>query len=107
MLVVGWGGTYGALVTAVNELQDENRAISLTQFNYINPLPENVDEIFSNFKKIIVCELNLGQFAYHLLSNLQTYNYLQFNKIQGLPFLISELKRKFIEILEDEYAKKE
>lgn len=101
LLVVGWGGTYGALVSAVNELQDENRAISLAQFNYINPLPKNVNEIFSNFKKIIVCELNLGQFAYHLRSKFPKYNYLQFNKIQGLPFLISELKAKFIEILEE------
>ena len=75
--------------------------ISLTQFNYINPLPDNVDEIFSNFKKILVCELNLGQFAYHLRSKFPKYNYLQFNKIQGLPFLISELKAKFIEILEE------
>jgi 2-oxoglutarate ferredoxin oxidoreductase subunit alpha len=101
LLVVGWGGTYGALVAAVNELQQENKMISLAQFNYINPLPENVDEIFSNFKKIIVCELNLGQFVYHLRSKFPKYNYLQFNKIQGLPFLISELKTKFIEILEE------
>ena len=101
LLVVGWGGTYGALVTAVNELQDENKMISLTQFNYINPMPDNVDEIFSNFKKILVCELNLGQFAYHLRSKFPKYNYLQFNKIQGLPFLISELKAKFIEIMEE------
>ncbi len=101
LLVVGWGGTYGALVTAVNELQDEGRKISLTQFNYINPMPENVDEIFRSFRKIIVCELNLGQLAYHLRSKFPKYNYLQYNKIQGLPFLISELKAKFKEILEE------
>jgi 2-oxoglutarate ferredoxin oxidoreductase subunit alpha len=101
LLVVGWGGTYGALITAVKELQKENKNISLAQFNYINPLPENVDEIFGSFKKIVVCELNLGQFANYLRSKLPKYTYEQFNKIQGLPFLISELKRKFNEILED------
>jgi 2-oxoglutarate ferredoxin oxidoreductase subunit alpha len=69
------------------------------QFNYINPLPYNVADIFSRFKKIIICELNLGQFALYLRSKLPDYNYLQFNKVQGLPFLISELKAKFKEIL--------
>ncbi len=101
LLVVGWGGTYGALITAVRELQKDNMNISLAQFNYINPLPGNVEEIFGNFKKIVVCELNVGQFANYLRSKFPKFNYLQFNKIQGLPFLIYELKQKFNEILED------
>jgi 2-oxoglutarate ferredoxin oxidoreductase subunit alpha len=99
LLVVGWGGTYGALHTAVLELEEEGYSISLAQFNYINPLPYNVADIFSRFGKIIVCELNLGQFAQYLRSRLPDYNYLQFNKVQGLPFLISELKEKFREII--------
>jgi len=101
LLVVGWGGTYGALITAVTELQDENKNLSMAQFNYINPLPLNTQEIFGNFKRIIVCELNLGQFANYLRSKFPQFTYLQFNKIQGLPFLISELKQKFNEILEE------
>ena len=101
LLVVGWGGTYGALKTAVNELQKENKNVSLIQFNYINPLPLNVEEILGSFKKIVVCELNLGQMANYLRSKLPRFTYLQFNKIQGLPFFISELKHKFNEILED------
>ncbi|MBN2347571.1 MAG: 2-oxoacid:acceptor oxidoreductase subunit alpha [Bacteroidales bacterium] len=106
LLVVGWGGTYGALLSAVKELQADGRSISLTQFNYIYPLPENVETIFSNFKKIIICELNRGQFATYLRSELPQFPYLQYNKVQGLPFMISELKRKFTQILEgkkDEY----
>jgi 2-oxoglutarate ferredoxin oxidoreductase subunit alpha len=99
LLVVGWGGTYGALYTAVMELQEEDKSISLAQFNYINPLPSNVSEIFMKFRKIIVCELNLGQFAAYLRSKLPEFNYLQFNKIQGLPFMIAELKQKFNELL--------
>ncbi len=101
LLVVGWGGTYGALVSAVKELQAQDKRVSLVQFNYINPLPKNIKEIFSKFKKIVVCELNLGQFAIYLRSQLPEFNYLQYNKIQGLPFFISELKEKFNEILED------
>jgi 2-oxoglutarate ferredoxin oxidoreductase subunit alpha len=99
LLIVGWGGTYGALYTAVQELQEEGKGISLAQFNYIDPLPLNVQDIFGRFKKIIVCELNLGQFAAYLRSKLPDYEYLQFNKVQGLPFLISELKHKFNEVL--------
>jgi 2-oxoglutarate ferredoxin oxidoreductase subunit alpha len=99
LLVVGWGGTYGALYTAVLELQEEGKSISLAQFNYINPLPANVHKIFGRFQKIIVCELNLGQFVSYLRSMLPGFNYLQLNKVQGLPFLISELKLTFNEIL--------
>ena len=101
LLVVGWGGTYGALYTAVQELQEEGKSISLAQFNYINPLPANVSEVFTNFKKIIVCELNLGQFASYLRSKLPEFTYMQFNKVQGLPFMIAELKVKFNEVLKD------
>jgi 2-oxoglutarate ferredoxin oxidoreductase subunit alpha len=99
LLVIGWGGTFGALYTAVKEMQLERREISLVQFNYINPLPSNTADILNKFKKIVVCELNLGQFASYLRNKLPQFNYLQFNKIQGLPFLISELKAKFNEIL--------
>ncbi len=99
LLVVGWGGTFGALYTAVVEMQEEGKSISLVQFNYINPMPVNVQEIFGKFKKIIVCELNLGQFASYLRSQLPGFSYLQFNKVQGLPFLISELKQQFSEVL--------
>ncbi len=99
LLVVGWGGTYGALYTAVQELREEGKSISLAQFNYIQPLPLNVSDIFRKFKKILVCELNLGQFATYLRSQLPEFRYLQFNKVQGLPFMISELKEKFLEEL--------
>lgn len=101
LLVIGWGGTYGALVSAVEELRSEGKSISLAQFNYIKPLPANTGEIFGRFKKKIVCELNMGQFATYLRSQVQGHEYLQYNKVQGLPFMISELKQKFNEILEE------
>ncbi len=99
LLVIGWGGTYGALTTAVHELNKSGHSIALAQFNYIQPLPKNTREIFKRFKKIIVCELNTGQFANYLRMQLPGFTYYQFNKIQGLPFLISELKQAFLNIL--------
>jgi len=101
LLVVGWGGSYGALKSAVDELREEGKKISLAQFNYIKPLPKNTDEVFAEFKKIIVCEMNLGQFADYLQINLPKYDYIKHNKVQGLPFFIKDLKVKFNEILEE------
>ncbi len=100
LLVVGWGGTYGALVSAVEDMQEQGKSVSLAQFNYINPLPSNTEEVLSGFKKILICELNRGQFATYLRSKFPKYEYLQFNKVQGLPLFISELKVKFNEVLE-------
>jgi 2-oxoglutarate ferredoxin oxidoreductase subunit alpha len=57
--------------------------------------------VLKNFKKIVVCENNLGQFANYLRANHPKFDYLQFNKIQGLPFMVFELKEKFIEILKE------
>lgn len=100
LLVIGWGGTYGALVSAVGDMQEKGKSISLAQFNYINPLPSNTEEVLSGFKKIVICELNRGQFATYLRSQFPKYEYLQYNKVQGLPLFISELKVKFNEVLE-------
>ncbi|MCF8224555.1 MAG: 2-oxoacid:acceptor oxidoreductase subunit alpha [Bacteroidales bacterium] len=100
LLVIGWGGTYGGLVSAVNDMRKEGYGISLAHFNYINPLPKNTAEVLSGFKKKIVCEINMGQFAFYLRSKFQKHEFQQFNKVQGLPFFISELKEKFREILD-------
>ncbi len=101
LLVVGWGGSFGYLITAVREMQAEGHSISLVNFNYINPLPRNVKKVFSSFKKIVVCELNLGQFAGYLRMEHQEFNYEQLNKVQGLPFTIRDIKDKCIKILEE------
>jgi 2-oxoglutarate ferredoxin oxidoreductase subunit alpha len=101
ILVVGWGGSYGYLITAVRELQAEGHKVSLVNFNYINPLPKNVKDVFRRFKKIVVCELNLGQFADYLRIKHQEFTYKQINKVQGLPFTINDIKDKCIRMLED------
>lgn len=99
LLVVGWGGTEGALRCAVQELQAEGKSIAFTQFNYIMPLPKNTGDILRRHKKIIVCELNMGQFANYLRMNFEGLCFLQYNKVQGLPFEVSELKEVFNKIL--------
>ena len=101
LLVIGWGGTWGPLVSAVEEMQEEGSSISLAQFNYLKPLPGNTKDVLKGFKKRIVCELNLGQFANYLTMMHPEFEYLRYNKIQGLPFMISELKLKFKELLEE------
>ena len=100
LLVVGWGGTYGALHTAVKQINEEGfKNIGFAHFNYINPLPKNTEEVLKNFKKIVVCELNNGQFAKVLKININNLNITQFNKIQGLPFGNTELIEKFKQLV--------
>jgi len=100
LLVVGWGGTYGTLHSAVKEITEEGFSnIGLAHFNYINPMPKNVEEVFSKFKKILVCELNSGQFAFILRSNFNNFDFSQINKVQGLPFSNDELIQKFKELV--------
>jgi 2-oxoglutarate ferredoxin oxidoreductase subunit alpha len=101
LLVVGWGGSYGYLITAVRELQEEGHKVSLVNFNYINPMPWNVKTVFSKFKKLVVCELNMGQFADYLRIKHQEFTYEQLNKVQGLPFTVNDIKEKCIKLLED------
>ncbi len=101
LLVVGWGGSSGYAMTAVRELQLEGYSVSFANINYINPLPRNIKEVFSKFRRIVVAELNLGQFADYLRIRFQEFKYDQINKVQGLPFTINEIKDKCINILED------
>ena len=99
VLVLGWGGTYGSLYTAVKELRQDNKDVTLAHFNYINPLPKNTAEIFANYKTIIVCEINNGQFVNILRMNFPEFRFEQFNHIQGLPFQTAELKEHFNTLL--------
>lgn len=99
LLVVGWGGTQGALRTAVQELQAEGKSVAFAQFNYIMPLPKNTEEIMRRHKKVVVCELNMGQFVNYLRMNFEGVRFHQYNKVQGLPFEVSELKEVFNKIL--------
>ncbi len=101
LLVVSWGGTHGNMIEAVQEMHQQGKKVSLAHFHNIQPLPKNTAEIFSRFKKIIVPELNLGQFVLYLRMNFQQFKFEQYNKIQGLPFMVNELIEKFNQILEE------
>lgn len=99
LLVVSWGGTYGAVSSAVNGLLKEGKKIGHAHFKHIMPLPKNTASLFGNFKKVLVCELNNGQFVNYLRMTHPAIQYQQFNKVQGLPFLVSELSNKFNQML--------
>jgi 2-oxoglutarate ferredoxin oxidoreductase subunit alpha len=96
LLVVSWGGTYGAVRNAVDHCQKDGYKIAHAHFRYINPLPRNTAEIFKRYEKVLVCELNAGQFANYLRMNFSEVKYTQYNKIQGLPFMVSELYKAII-----------
>ena len=91
LLVVGWGGTYGHLLSAVQEAREGGLDVSLAHFDYILPLPKNTEDIFSRYERILVCELNNGHFVNYLRGRLPQFNYRQFNKVQGQPFLVQEI----------------
>ncbi|MBE0647981.1 MAG: 2-oxoacid:acceptor oxidoreductase subunit alpha [Bacteroidales bacterium] len=101
LLVVSWGGTYGAMHSAVLQMRKEGKKISHAHFHYISPLPKNTEKILKSYKKILVCELNGGQFVNYLRMNFPMPNMHQFNKVQGLPFMINELTEKFNQLLEE------
>ncbi len=85
-LLVGWGSTEGHLHAAANAL-----GCDLAQFNYICPVPRNTREVLSQYRRIIVCELNTGQFAAYLRSQFPDIQFDQYNEIQGQPFAVERI----------------
>ena len=91
LLVVGWGGTYGHILSAVDAARKEGIEVSMAHFDYIKPLPKNTGEVFAGFDKVLVCELNSGQFAAYLRNIYPGVDFAQCNKVQGQPFLVHEI----------------
>ena len=104
LLVVSWGGTEGSIRTAIREMQKKGKKIGHAHFNHIMPLPKNTIEILSSYRKVVVCELNNGQFAKYLRSEIPEIKYLQYNKIQGLPFFTGELIEIFNQLIENQQS---
>ena len=96
LLVVGWGGTYGAISAAVRNLREEGFSVSCIHLRHINPLPDDLGEIMGRFKKVIVPELNLGQLSW-ILRAKYLVDVISYGKVQGKPFKVSELREKFLE----------
>jgi 2-oxoglutarate ferredoxin oxidoreductase subunit alpha len=99
LLVVGWGGTYGHLFEAVSLVRKSGRKVAFTHFRHINPLPKNTEEILRKYKKAMVIEQNLGQFANYLRGKIGGFDPLQFNRVKGQPFLVSRLVEEITKAL--------
>ena len=90
-LLVGWGGTYGHLFTACEELNATGTPVAFTQFRYINPMPKNALELIRRYRNVIVAELNTGMFADYLQMHLPEKTIRRINKIEGQPFMVREI----------------
>ena len=95
LLIVGFGGTYGHLRAAMEELRSQGRKVAMTQFRYINPLPANTAEVLRRYPKVIVAEQNMGQLAAWLRMKVDGLVPLQYNEVKGQPFVVSELVEAF------------
>ncbi len=100
-LLVGWGGTYGHLRSACEELNAQGTPVALAHFRYINPMPANTAEVLARYKRVIVAELNTGMFADYLQCRYPDTRISRINKIQGQPFSVSELVEKTRKIMEE------
>ena len=101
LLVVSWGGSFGHVYEAVEEMNAQGKKVAMAHFNYINPLPANAEEILKSYKKVIVCEQNDGQFAGYLRMKINGLTPLQFNRVEGQPFKVADLVECFTKLLEE------
>ena len=99
LLIVGFGSTYGHLYTAMEALRQRGHKVALAQFSFINPLPANTAEVLCRYKKVVVAEQNLGQFAALLRIRVNNFAPYQYNQVKGQPFVVSELVKGFEQVL--------
>ncbi len=99
LLVLGWGGTYGAITESVIKVRKQGYTVSQGHFKYINPFPANTADVLKRFKKVLIPEINRGQLASVIKSEFLT-PVIQFNVVRGLPFRTADIQKKIIEILE-------
>lgn len=100
LLIVGFGGTYGHLHAAMDELREQGKKVALAHFKFINPLPKNTAEVMKRYPKVVVAEQNMGQFAAYLRMKVDGFVPYQFNQVKGQPFRVNELVNAFTEIME-------
>lgn len=99
LLVVGWGGTYGHLRVAVDEMNKNGQKAAFAHFSFISPLPKNTEEVLRSYKKIIVAEQNNGQFAGYLADKISGLNIHKYNRVEGQPFEVEDLVKEFTNVL--------
>jgi 2-oxoglutarate ferredoxin oxidoreductase subunit alpha len=98
LLILGWGGTYGALKTATAQLIAEGHNVSHAHLRYLSPFPKNLEELLSKFKTVVIPELNNGQLV-KIIRDKYFVDAIPYNKIQGQPFMSHEVVSKMKEIL--------
>ena len=99
LLIVGFGGTYGHLHAAMDELRAQGKKVALAHFRFINPLPKNTAEVLKRYKKVVVAEQNMGQFAGYLRMKVDGFVPYQYNEVKGQPFVVSELVEAFDKLI--------
>ncbi|NQU66770.1 MAG: 2-oxoacid:acceptor oxidoreductase subunit alpha [Candidatus Marinimicrobia bacterium] len=99
LLVLGWGGTKGALRSAVARARGEGKSVSHVHLRYLNPLPNNLGELLLKYKKVLIPELNLGQLAI-IIRAKYLVDTISFSKLQGKPFTITEVYQRIIKEIE-------
>ncbi len=105
VLVIGWGGTYGAIRTAVEHCQEKGMSVSRIHLRWINPLPSDLGDIMKRFKHILVPEINLGQLS-KIIRSEYVVDTISYNRIAGLPFSVRELETKIGEIAGGQYERR-
>lgn len=100
LLIVGFGGTFGHLHAAMDELRAQGKKVALAHFKYICPLPKNTAEVMKKYKKVVVAEQNMGQLAAYLRMKVDGFVPYQFNEVKGQPFVVAELVDNFKTIIE-------
>jgi 2-oxoglutarate ferredoxin oxidoreductase subunit alpha len=100
VLVLGWGSTRGAITSAVEELRQKGRKVSAIHLRHVWPLPKGLENVFANFRAVLVPEMNMGQMARVLRSEYPQHNIISYPKVQGLPFRTSELTKKIESLLQ-------
>lgn len=99
LLIVGFGGTYGHLHAAMDELRAAGHKVAMAHFKYINPLPKNTEEVLRKYPRVVVAEQNMGQLAGWLRMKVDGFVPAQYNEVKGQPFKVSELVDAFTPLL--------
>jgi 2-oxoglutarate ferredoxin oxidoreductase subunit alpha len=99
LLLVSWGGTYGAVRGAAEELKARGKSVGHVHLRWLNPLPKNLAAVMKGFKKVFVPEVNDGQLAFYLRGMFPGVDPVQYNRINGKPIKITELVGKVLEAL--------
>jgi len=99
LLLVSWGGTYGSVKSATDQLRAQGKKVAHAHLRWLNPMPKNLGQVLRSFKKVLVPEVNNGQLAFYLRGSFPGIDPLQFNRINGKAIKVSELVAKVNEIL--------